>query len=1063
MVRMRRAAISLALVIAAFTAYRVIAVPLIEPGIENQVQAALDESRVDRARNSAAEERRELASWFNPGDWELTSAKVIDTPRGRLLLNNYQNLGDGRIKIRPCTIIFLPEGKFENAEERRRRAVIVQAPDGAVLQFDGKFELKQAKVGKLIGGRLVGPVTIRSEQKLPTPDDDLYVRTQDVDLAEALISTPNRVDLRLGQNIAHGSDLLIHLARSNANVTPGDPLPPQSIRLIELRRDVHVRFTPGQSNFLPGSENKQGWLPGTAENKSEGKRQPIEITCTGPFTFDVAKKVAAFQDQVHLQRLQEGNVPPDTLDCDRFSLFFEEVVAQGEAVPAEKGSAAMPKLKPARFVAVGDPVKLVSPSNELHGTATEIEYDVKTGAGKMIDDREVFLHQKGQEIHAKQLYFRPEPNGKLGEVLATGTGWLKAFVPGEGKQPVEAAWNKSFHFRKDEQFYVLSVDGEAMVRIVDRGEITSEVMHLWLIENNVPRPKEKSDDKKIDLLPHRMLAEGTVQIASPQLSTEVDRLRMWFTNPQPPAAPPTIPQGPPAAENTQREEAAGPALDSPGKSAARLDAPKDPPNEDADADADGEGETVPRNAGTPSRHLHVKGARLEIQVDLRGKKPQVTEAVVEERVDCEEQPAVKTAAQPLHVTGDRLHVKQSSAQESLIVVTGSPARIDAQGMSLIGNQVNLDRIVNRAWVVGAGEMLIPVSGELNGLPGMGVFERREVNFRRQQGGDGDATSGRGEVGAADTLRLSWRGGLEFDGEVAVFSEDVHAKTQRQDLQTAQLKAYFAERISFADGKAPPRPEVKLLECLRGVEIHQEQVDEKQRLVSRETIFLKSCSIDRVSGDIHALGPGSIETIRLGTQGIPLGAQSEPKAPSKVQRLDGRPADQESINYLKVDFQRELLGNLHEKTIELFGQVEAVYGPVETWESKLSYDQPEALGPKGILLSANQLKVSQAPISPNGTSFVELRAMGNTVVEGVEFTARAQRMTYAQAKDLLILEGDGRSNAKLFQQERVGGKEKRFDAQKLLYWRAIPRVEVGDAEYLDLSNLPMRGEKEPEKR
>ena len=102
-----------------------------------------------------------------------------------LLVNNYQMMGEGRVQIVPCTMIFLPEGNFSE-EERQRRAIILQSPQGAILQFDA-FDLKQGKVGKLIAGKLIGAVTIRSDQRDPGPQDDLQIITSDVDMRRAAL------------------------------------------------------------------------------------------------------------------------------------------------------------------------------------------------------------------------------------------------------------------------------------------------------------------------------------------------------------------------------------------------------------------------------------------------------------------------------------------------------------------------------------------------------------------------------------------------------------------------------------------------------------------------------------------------------------------------------------------------------------------------------------------------------------------------------------------------------------------------------------------------------------
>jgi hypothetical protein len=81
--------------------------------------------------------------------------------------------------------------------------------------------------------------------------------------------------------------------------------------------------------------------------------------------------------------------------------------------------------------------------------------------------------------------------------------------------------------------------------------------------------------------------------------------------------------------------------------------------------------------------------------------------------------------------------------------------------------------------------------------------------------------------------------------------------------------------------------------------------------------------------------------------------------------------------------------------------------------------------------------------------VELEASGNANVEGNNFTAHADRITYAQSKDLLVLEGTGRSDAELTRQTDAGGPVSRTSARKILYWRSAGRVELDDWKFLNV--------------
>ena len=77
-----------------------------------------------------------------------------------------------------------------------------------------------------------------------------------------------------------------------------------------------------------------------------------------------------------------------------------------------------------------------------------------------------------------------------------------------------------------------------------------------------------------------------------------------------------------------------------------------------------------------------------------------------------------------------------------------------------------------------------------------------------------------------------------------------------------------------------------------------------------------------------------------------------------------------------------------------------------------------------------------------------------IAEGTNFTARSARLTYTQAKDLLILEGDGRSDAELFKQEGgQGTAASRFAAQKILYFLKTNQVNVEGVRSLDMNQVP----------
>ena len=165
----------------------------------------------------------------------------------------------------------------------------------------------------------------------------------------------------------------------------------------------------------------------------------------------------------------------------------------------------------------------------------------------------------------------------------------------------------------------------------------------------------------------------------------------------------------------------------------------------------------------------------------------------------------------------------------------------------------------------------------------------------------------------------------------------------------------------------------------------------------------------------------------------------------------RPAN--GLTYLGVDFQRGLRGNIHQRRMEFHQRVEAVWGPVAGWDDRLDPHAPSGL-PEGVVaVSCDVLGVGQVPPAPGrARPSMELAAGGNVLVEGESFTARSARLTWAEAKDLLVFEGDGRSDAQLFRQLQAGAQPSSASAGKILYWRGLNRVDVEDARYLDLDQL-----------
>ena len=333
------------------------------------------------------------------------------------------------MEIHPCTIVFPYEGPAESEAQRHRQTIILEAPDGAVLQFDQALDLGRAKVGRLVGGQLKGKVTIRSDWKEPGPEDDLLVTTRDVRLTEQTISTPNPVEFRWGPHFGRGQDMVIKLLAGAAK--PGDATGGPNVAGIESFEIRHVE----RLHLDLGQVGEKGT-----------SSTPVEINCHGPFYFDVVHRVATFRDRVDVLKANPSG-PSDQIACELLSLYFIEppkktprpadspesgtnsrgLTAPGTA-PAPAGGSL--ELVAERLEARGNPVVVTAPSRKLIARGPRIEYNLLAKSITLDGGPEVFLQQGPNEIHARSLYYQVGRRGPIG--LGDGAGAGLAPWPARG-------------------------------------------------------------------------------------------------------------------------------------------------------------------------------------------------------------------------------------------------------------------------------------------------------------------------------------------------------------------------------------------------------------------------------------------------------------------------------------------------------------------------------------------------------------------------------------------------------------------------------------------------------
>jgi hypothetical protein len=141
----------------------------------------------------------ELERLFPPDAWERNGAKIIETEQCTLLIRDYQPTPDGKLLLKPCTLIMHMGG------QAARRPIVMQAPQGAELVFDRALDLGRAQFGRLQKGKLAGDIRISSPPTTLGGRDALELTTSNVQLEENRVFTYDEVAFRYGDSSGRGA------------------------------------------------------------------------------------------------------------------------------------------------------------------------------------------------------------------------------------------------------------------------------------------------------------------------------------------------------------------------------------------------------------------------------------------------------------------------------------------------------------------------------------------------------------------------------------------------------------------------------------------------------------------------------------------------------------------------------------------------------------------------------------------------------------------------------------------------------------------------------------------
>ena len=1106
--------LSLAAAIAAYSLYSVFAVPLLE-GPPNRIKVARSNSSIDaqpRPRDKSwlmpfvPADGWELSSCKTVTveggtilfrDYQPLDDGYAEVFPFTLILNAKPPRADG-------TSAF--------SDGSGPTPIAIRCSEQARLKFDRPLAEGVSHGGlKLEGARLVGDVTIYRPPTAVDKSDGVSIVTSNIQIDPNQLFTLEEVQFAFGKNKGAGRNLRMDLERSSKRSTNPVKAPGFSdvdgISRIELASLKRLRLEPTQNNG--------GMTQGSVASNNSGERDsdlfssskaPLEVSCTGPFAFDFHSNTATLNDEVRIERQDQNR---DRLNCDQLVLKFADDARAGGSVSESgltletfhaKGSPAEVvahsrnttissnqlsyDVKTGQFQATSnDQVTVETPEFQL--LARELNYSVPddgsmglvdaNGPGRLLrmgsDDREPLLvkWQKGMTVRPngtqQQVTIDGESHVHLGRDISLVAEQIELWLEQSENDPqVPSLTNQ--RQQKEERWDPIRVLASGGVRI-ETPQLNGTARNLtatWqgTTANVAPNSNANSNANGTPMKMKRHVVSRVVQEGWTTLSSA--QKTGWTT--MPPVAR-VARQSVNQPVRVQNNSTAQTAIDSGLKAPAQVDRPAPKPDV-AKGKIDFHGEAVV-----------VLLKRSEADTEIADLK-------IDGNVRVTQTAGSASDSKSQTIAGSSLHLVPQANKQQRVQITGSagqPAQFRSEELNLDGQKIFVDQSANRIWVEGQGKLWLNPQQHAKSL------NRGQDNTKIRPTNQLDSE----RLGAINQLEVNWAAGMIFDGRKIYFEEDVAMTAKSapdQDGNVTQSRSFsrglsiaLTEEVRIASTKDSAKrlgsdiqiDEVILVDHitaekrvfqlassdntstpfqLAGAEpatnrlttpvvIEHTTFDANGKILERQTVIAPQATYAATSGMIRASGPGAIQLHRRG--------KSKSLDPSG-NGGSSKPSDPDAITLTHVKFDDRLIADPTKKQIQIHGQVRSLTSPVRSFDTIFDPDLETSTWPvEAVKLVCQQVQLAQwNPQSSNKPSN-EMVASGNAHIISSKFEATADRVSYSQANDMLVVEGTPRSDANLWFRRNPAARPDHLVAGKILYRLSDQWTEVQNVRNLKIKS------------
>lgn len=999
------ALLSLAL---AMSAYCLVVVPVVEP-------PGLPEPELPTYVSSVATDRwwNEL---FEPGTWQTGSPSLLQSSRGILLAESWEQIDPRTLSLRPLTII-IPHSKGKlsevssSAEGTDKPSVwIVSAREGATIHFETDFDAKTEPVPSIASGELTGEIRITRKTIGEVDARPWTLETRDLFIESGQVRTSEQVRIKWDDSIISGRDLKIELLGdlfSPDNDTAGRWGPLDKLELFRVEK-VDI----GLPNGGIWSGLSKSLLPKDSDIASLPAR--LNVNCNGRFAFDFRRSTATLTEGVQIHHLL-GDKFRDEFSCQQLAVTLAD---DSSTQPLDEPGISLGDLRLESLKATGidqlekfrgeKKVELKAPSIGAYAAAKRlsvvfatqrVEFDgqlATPGATQSV----AWLRYGPYEFRSPRIEYDADGEDKnpnvehLGYLIASGPGELNISEEHE-MGTTDIRWQDSLRMMPtaDPQQQWIGIFGKTLVESRRHGFVTSDKIEVWLRKLADTSPAAPGTNLASESYqPDNILASGNVSIEASGINAKIDSLHLGLVFQE-------KSQPNPVASQTQNEGDLA-LSNSEGYGMYQW---VGPPTENTAA------ETAPAGL-KDSQPVLIRGSRLTSRIVLAGKRSWIDDLQIAGPLSMKRGSAAGTTQPQWSVFGDRLGLVTSPDGNVNMRIDGKadlPARIVVGGAQLAGKSVSFNQEMNLIWMDHPGKFLLPEGDKTPQTQPAAASGPSSLSTTRQIQWLGPPT-------------CTWQGGMFFDGSIVHIKGDVEFDGQLRGNDATywivkstsdELKIYLTNPV---DMKAKKQPEVTMdrLELVNNVNISALQIDAQGTRKNYEHITVPLLAFHTQENRIIGYGPGAIRSWNVDKQERPGRTVSTglPRGPFIGSHLV---------------FRDSIVAFLERNEVVIEGNVNLASGPVSSLEETIDLYQMQSLKLGQMLLSCDQLqfydtsglKSTASLTSRSGSQGTwNFHARGNVAFEGREdsghYEGESSEIAYLQAKDQLHLTGDPRRDASI---------------------------------------------------